>query len=864
MKTSLVRTKIIFIEWLSLFIMSDYKILDRLEEKFFKIRWLALWLIFISFLLFKGKIEKYITDKIVINYLSDIKQTYLIDFLFFLFSLFLLIVFINRCTRNYRVNKTHYFILIILSVIYFYYRNVNEIWAFLPLKTFHFYYLDIVFLVLLFQTVILIRNLIPEKPNNISSTVPFILDEPLKNNEIDILNREDDAKYLSQRLIATKSEKAIAIGINGEWGAGKTSFTQLMKNQLEKHSECEIIDFNPWRGYQNNGLYKDFFAELSNSIGKYGDLLRISLKKYGDTLLNVNGSVITETINIANSVFGIDAIEKQHDEINDALKKINKQFFIFIDDLDRLTKEEIVEVLKLIRNTADFYNLKFILSYDKNYLINAIKEINSYNYQNYLEKIVLHEYNIVPIESQQLRKEFSVLLESYCVAELKPEVEKISVKKNFERDHLIGIYMRSLRDVKRFANSFIPRINKYYKEVDIIDYINLEILRIKYPLMFYKIYYDKNKFIENGDYGIHKLINVSNSKERAYIEDYVEQHHEYLQVNLADRDRLIALIKALFNADRIFESTLSDKSIKREKNFQFYFRNENSSNRMSYSEFNEIIKSDFSIIEIKLGELVKQGKRTAIIDKFQSSDLYNNCSTKEEFEKYIKSIYFLANVPKVESDVYAGYPDKDLFDKLSDKDKIIRTYYNNDLNAYKNFIESIFDNAQYPFYMESDFLDYISVNRMTEYFVLSQEQIENYLVKYFSTYTQISNILDTDFWRLYNNCRRGVLDGNTIIKEHLPEAKNYYRNFIFKNETILKSYLTAVVSLNIREDDLFMISVAVKDVFGSYEEFTKLLNESKYKDLDFVKEYISFYEAFYAVEFLKYVKFDFKYLRKKE
>lgn len=844
--------------------MSNNKILERLEENFFKTKWLVLSLIFIFFLLFKTKIEKYITDKIILKYLKGIESTYLMDFLFFVLSIFLLIVFINKCKRNYRVNKVYYFILTILFLLYVYYRNFYEGWEFLTLKKINFYYLDVLFLVMLFQTILIIRNLIPDKSNNDYNSVPFILDEPLRGDDLDILNRERDAKDLILRLIATKSEKAIAIGINGEWGAGKTSFARLMKNELKKHNCCEIIDFNPWRGYKNNGLYKDFFAELSNSIGKHGDLVRINLKRYGDTLLNVNGSLITDTINVANNIFGIDAIEKQHDEINTALRKINKQFFIFIDDLDRLTKEEIIEILKLIRNTADFYNLKFVLSYDKNYLINALKEINSYNYQNYLEKIVLHEYNIVPIESQQLRKEFSALLEKYCVRELKTEVEKISITKNFERDHLIGIHMRSLRDVKRFANSFIPRLNKYYKEVDIIDYINLEILRTKYPLMFYKIYYDNAKFIENGDNGINKLMSVPNNKDRAYIEDYIEQHHEYLQVNLADRDRLITLIKALFTTDGIFDRILSDKSIKRDKNFQFYFRNENSINRISYGEFEEIIKSDISIIEIKFNELVKQGRRTAIIDKFQSSDLYDNCSTKEEFEKYIKSIFLLANIPKVDEDVYGGYPDKDLFDKLSEKDKIAKTYYRNNLGDYKSFIESIFDNAQYPYGMESDFLDYVSANRLAEYFVLPKEQIEIYLLKYFLTYTEVSNVLDSDFWRLYHNCRKGVLDGNRLIKEYLQEAKNYYEKFVFKNETILETYLKAVVNSNIREDDIFMISGAVKDVFGSYEKFANLLIESKYKDLDFVKEYLLFHEAFSKVEFQQYIPFTFKYLKKDE
>ncbi len=840
--------------------MTLRKFLDFVEFKLFKFKWAISLLLLFFCIVFRHQIEDLINSHIVIRYLNKIQDTIVNDCIFLISLVSIFLIFLNRLIRNYRISIFRFFLVLLIAIVYLYYRNFYHLWEFTKLHLLSIYYFDIIFFVCAFYIILEIFNSFSKKRNIDNNVAPFVLDEPLDSDGEDLLNRTADANELANRLSATISKKAFAIGINGEWGFGKSSFFELIKNEISKDSSNIIIDFNPWRGYKNNGLYKDFFEVLSQSIGKYNDLLRISLKNYGDTLLNVNEGILQQAINISNDLFSVNSIEGQHNEINAALEKVNKKFYVFIDDLDRLTTDEIIEVLKLVRNTADFYNLKFILAYDKNYLVNALKSINNYNYTNYLEKIILYEYNLAPIESTQLTKEFNKLLKLYCVKDLQGELEEMSKKKTFERNHLIGIYLYSLRDVKRFANSFIPRINKYYKEIDMIDYINLEILRLKYPLMLYKLYYDKHKFLQNGDNGILQFIKSSNLKENTLIEDYILEHHDYLQIEKANASKLISLIKSIFIADRIFESLISEKSIKRDKNFGFYFRNEIAEYAISYSEFEDVITADMEIIELKFNEWVEIGKRTAVIDKFRNFKFYDYFTLSDEFEKFIKSIFLLANIEKVEKDVYAGYPDKDLFDIIYEKEKISKVYYNNSTEKYKEFIDSIFANAKFPYFMESDILDYISVNLLSDKFILSQDEIEKYMINYFKNYTIHSNILDDGFWRLYHNCRKGVLQGNTITKEHLPKAKEYYKKFVFKNTDILKGYLNAVTDGNIREEELFMINRAVVDVFESYEKFVELLMESKFKDEDFVIEFLNFHEVFAKSDYKVYVPFNFKYL----
>ncbi|WP_422653172.1 hypothetical protein IZU89_15130 [Cellulophaga lytica] len=61
-----------------------------------------------------------------------------------------------------------------------------------------------------------------------------------------------------------------------------------------------------------------------------------------------------------------------YNRINLTLKDLNKRFVVFVDDLDRLSNKEVLQVLKLVRNTANFKNFIFIVALDKDYILNEL------------------------------------------------------------------------------------------------------------------------------------------------------------------------------------------------------------------------------------------------------------------------------------------------------------------------------------------------------------------------------------------------------------------------------------------------------------------------------------------------------------
>ena len=78
---------------------------------------------------------------------------------------------------------------------------------------------------------------------------------------------------------------------------------------------------------------------------------------------------------------------------------------MFIDDIDRLDKHEIIEVVRLIRNTANFHNTFFLVAYDRDYVINALGHLNEHNHHQFLEKIFQMELNLPAYDKSILTKE---------------------------------------------------------------------------------------------------------------------------------------------------------------------------------------------------------------------------------------------------------------------------------------------------------------------------------------------------------------------------------------------------------------------------------------------------------------------------
>lgn len=114
-------------------------------------------------------------------------------------------------------------------------------------------------------------------------------DKAIESWEDDFLGRTDFSQKLAQSIISWNGNESLVISICGEWGYGKSSVINLMKEWFGlKNKKITIFEFNPWTFSGEGDLSKYFFEELakelSNSKTKTDKEIARKLRSYSKLL----------------------------------------------------------------------------------------------------------------------------------------------------------------------------------------------------------------------------------------------------------------------------------------------------------------------------------------------------------------------------------------------------------------------------------------------------------------------------------------------------------------------------------------------------------------------------------------------------
>lgn len=334
-------------------------------------------------------------------------------------------------------------------------------------------------------------------------------DRPSSNPQDDLFGHAPFAESLANSICRYPGNDGLVLALYGPWGSGKSTVLSYVRHFLEQRPEAEqpvIVIFNPWWFSGQENLARAFLGQMqavlpakNAKFKKLGDLLGDFAEGVGG-LIDLSG--MTGMTGGAGSKIGklISMITKRKpkdvpalkSEISKILRDAQTRILVIIDDIDRLTPEETRQLFTVIKALADFPNVVYLLAFDREVAAQAIEQQSGMPGERYLEKIIQVPFELPPVDRVALRAALFKRLDE-VLGDTSDGLFDQSYWTNAFHDGIDPL-IQVPRDVVRFTNTLSVTYPAVRGEVNPVDFIALEALRVFLPSLYDVIRTNQDKF----------------------------------------------------------------------------------------------------------------------------------------------------------------------------------------------------------------------------------------------------------------------------------------------------------------------------------------------------------------------------------
>lgn len=365
-------------------------------------------------------------------------------------------------------------------------------------------------------------------------------------------------------------EDGFVIGMYGPWGVGKTSVLNLLVDYVEQNKKelpnVYVCQFNPWFYEDPRTLITSFFATIAAELGKdmrkpwarAATALRameafLSVASRGVSMFGFgfDTGMFPQAARVANeamkdtSAFSAEVggfvdlvlggqrkLEEHRTAVENALRQLGRsggRVVVLVDDVDRLNRDELISLLRLVRIVADLPYISIILAVDDHRIREVLEHVVSEGYgKAYLDKIIQVGIH-VPLPTrdavrEMLLKEFEAIFTARDI-EFPEELGPSETPAHRGPLEAILECIHTPRDLARYRNSLSVLVLSGEEKPDIhpADAALIEALHVFYPHVYDGIR-RRRRFLT------HRLTSEQYRKRGKHVDEVRRQRREELDL----------------------------------------------------------------------------------------------------------------------------------------------------------------------------------------------------------------------------------------------------------------------------------------------------------------------------------------------
>ncbi|MBD2127445.1 P-loop NTPase fold protein [Microcoleus sp. ZQ-A2] len=297
------------------------------------------------------------------------------------------------------------------------------------------------------------------------------------------------AQHLAESICKMNFPEGFVIAVYGASGSGKSTLLNFLRYYLKQKPENEqpiIVSFNPWLFSGDEDITKRFVNQLQSSLSQ----LKFVPRGFRSRVANFVKAATEIPLPYAQAGKAVvrlfDDQQKEtstlKEELEDTLENHSTRIVVTIDDIDRLPAEDIRALFHLITAIPNFTNVVYFLALDKEIVVKNLADAQGIPGQTYLDQIVQASFEVPLPDKSSLRRLLFEKLSAVLADTPKPL---------FDQSHWGNVYFQGLdhfitnpRDIVRLANILTVTYPAVKGEVNPVDFIAIESLRVFRPMVY--------------------------------------------------------------------------------------------------------------------------------------------------------------------------------------------------------------------------------------------------------------------------------------------------------------------------------------------------------------------------------------------